>query len=151
MYRFNAEDPGQSLYTPTTVGVIVLLQYVLNTTSPFSGKPVWRGYGSSSPGSGSDWAALLCCAALGICVRRSPVVNIEMTSVASDLSTRCLNNVRSGCVCSGDNMAWCWRSTCSHPHISVVWYGWEILDSVTSVIVCLLALLELLVLSSEFL
>ena len=22
MYRFNAEDPGQSLYTPTTVGVI---------------------------------------------------------------------------------------------------------------------------------
>ena len=28
MYRFNAEDPGQSLYTPTTVGVILLL-YVL--------------------------------------------------------------------------------------------------------------------------
>ena len=26
MYRFNAEDPGQSLYTPTTVGVI---SYVL--------------------------------------------------------------------------------------------------------------------------
>ena len=24
MYRFNAEDPGQSLYTPTTVGVITL-------------------------------------------------------------------------------------------------------------------------------
>ena len=23
MYRFNAEDPGQSLYTPTTVGVII--------------------------------------------------------------------------------------------------------------------------------
>ena len=23
MYRFNAEDPGQSLYTPTTVGVIM--------------------------------------------------------------------------------------------------------------------------------
>ena len=22
MYRFDAEDPGQSLYTPTTVGVI---------------------------------------------------------------------------------------------------------------------------------
>ena len=22
MYRFNAEDPGQSLYTPTTIGVI---------------------------------------------------------------------------------------------------------------------------------
>ena len=23
MYRFNAEDPGQSLYTPTNVGVII--------------------------------------------------------------------------------------------------------------------------------
>ena len=26
MYRFNAEDPGQSLYTPTTVGVITNLR-----------------------------------------------------------------------------------------------------------------------------
>ena len=25
MYRFNAEDPGQSLYTPTTVGVIYVM------------------------------------------------------------------------------------------------------------------------------
>ena len=27
MYRFNAEDPGQSLYTPTTVGVIPYATY----------------------------------------------------------------------------------------------------------------------------
>ena len=26
MYRFNAEDPGQSQYTPTTVGVITNLR-----------------------------------------------------------------------------------------------------------------------------
>ena len=25
MYRFDAEDPGQSLYTPTTTGVITLV------------------------------------------------------------------------------------------------------------------------------
>ena len=25
MYRFDAEDPGQSLYTPTTVGVILII------------------------------------------------------------------------------------------------------------------------------
>ena len=27
MYRFNAEDPGQSLYTPTTVGVILKISH----------------------------------------------------------------------------------------------------------------------------
>ena len=31
MYRFNAEDPGQSPYTPTTVGVI-LYNYICTAT-----------------------------------------------------------------------------------------------------------------------
>ena len=44
MYRFNAEDPGQSLYTPTIVGVTTHLisyyltifeVYVLQITEPF--------------------------------------------------------------------------------------------------------------------
>ena len=28
MYMFNAEDPGQSLYTPTTVGVIEKVLFI---------------------------------------------------------------------------------------------------------------------------
>ena len=33
MYRFNAKDPGQSLYTPTTVGVIIII-YFIDRTQP---------------------------------------------------------------------------------------------------------------------
>ena len=39
MYRFDAEDPGQSLYTPTTVGVIIafllISHTIYNILSPF--------------------------------------------------------------------------------------------------------------------
>ena len=37
MYRFDAEDPGQSLYTPTTVGVIYLslMSYMMSLCSIF--------------------------------------------------------------------------------------------------------------------
>ena len=31
MYRFNAEDPGQSLYTPTTVGVIYMYDQMISS------------------------------------------------------------------------------------------------------------------------
>ena len=36
MYRFNAEDPGQSLYTPTTVGVITVCYNYLKKYSSHS-------------------------------------------------------------------------------------------------------------------
>ena len=36
MYRFNAEHPGQSLYTPTTVGVIIVcMRYVVSLVYMF--------------------------------------------------------------------------------------------------------------------
>ena len=75
---------------------------------------------------------------------------VELPSVASDLSTGGLNNIRSWGICRCDNAASCWTPISGDPNICINWNVREILDSVTTVKITFLAEFVLFVVDQEF-
>ena len=84
----------------------------------------------------------------GLCPR-SGRVDVEVTPVSSDVTARGVHDVRARCVCSHDGSSRGAVTIGVYIHICLVWYGWQVVDVMATIIVSLLFVLEVVVSLSE--